>query len=264
MHVHSRHSDGTDQVTELVDHACGQGLAGLSVTDHDTTVGQMEAQSLASLRGLEYMTGVELSLADGDRDVHLLVYRFDPLHPQLVERLAHFRAVRRDRFLAMVLRLSQLGLEVSLESLGPQTEGAALGRPHLAKLLVEQGRVGSVREAFDKYLAVGKPAYVPKAMLSPADGIALGRNAGGVTVLAHPGSYPFEPDLRSLVDLGLQGVETTYPSWDSATTAFWRAQARRFNLLETGGSDYHGQNRGYVRVGEATVGESEWSRLLTA
>ena len=175
-----------------------------------------------------------------------------------------FRKVRRERFYAMVLKLSLLGIELDLRPVGTRPEGAALGRPHLARLLIDQGHVGSLREAFERYLAVGKPAYVPKAQLSPEDGIALGRRAGGVTVLAHPGSYPFEPDLASLVSIGLQGVETTYPSWDQPTTTFWRAQAEKFKLLQTGGSDYHGGNRSHIKVGEATVGESEWARLLTA
>lgn len=264
LHMHSRHSDGTDSVSELVRLVGLQGLAGFSLTDHDTSEGQVEAQNLALGQGLEYITGIELSLSQGDRDIHLLVYRFDPRHPELVERLAHFRRIRRERFYAMVLKLSLLGIELDLQSLGPQPEGGSLGRPHLARLLIEQGKVGGMREAFERFLAVGKPAYVPKAMLHPEDGIALGRSAGGVTVLAHPGSYPFEPELGPLVDVGLQGVETTYPSWDQSTTAFWQAQARKHNLLETGGSDYHGGNRSHVKVGDATVDESDWARLLTA
>lgn len=262
--MHSRHSDGTDTIADLVRQAGLERLAGMSITDHDTVEGQLEAQQLSGEQGLTYMTGLELSLSWGDRDVHLLVYRFDPQNPELLERLTQFRRIRTERFYAMVLKLSLLGIELDLEELGPRSEGGALGRPHLARLLVNQRRVGSMREAFDRFLAVGRPAYVPKAELSPADGIALGRRAGGVTVLAHPGSYPFEPDLAALVELGLQGLETSYPSWDAPTTAFWRAQAKRYRLLETGGSDYHGGNRSHVKLGDATVGESEWTRLLAA
>lgn len=261
--MHSRHSDGTDSVPELVEHARRQGIAGFSITDHDTTAGVAEAEPLARSAGLEFTPGIELSLSEGGRDIHLLVYRFDPAHPDLMARLVHFRAVRRERYYAMAAMLFQLGIELELPPVG-EGEGFSLGRPHLAALLVAQGKVGSVREAFERYLAVGKPAYVPKAVLSPEEGIALGRSAGGVTVLAHPGSYPFEPDLGALAEIGLQGVETSYPSYDAATTGLWRSRARKYNLLETGGSDYHGAHRGQVRIGDAGVGESEWSRLLTA
>ncbi len=260
--MHSRHSDGTDSVPELVEHVRRQGLAGFSITDHDTTSALAEAVPLARAAGLEFTPGIELSLSDGGKDIHLLLYRFDPLYPELVSRRVHFRAVRRERYYAMAAVLFRLGIELELPPLG-EGEGFSLGRPHLAALLVAQRKVGSVREAFERYLAVGKPAYVPKAALSPEEGIALGREAGGVTVLAHPASYPFEPDLESLVDIGLQGVETSYPSWDAATTSLWRSRARKYNLVETGGSDYHGSHRGQVRIGDAGIGEAEWSRLLT-
>lgn len=262
--MHSRHSDGTDSVEELVERVGRAELSGFSITDHDTLAAQADASRLAHEAGLEYLTGIELSVTDDGKDLHLLVYRFQPEHPEFASRLTHFRAVRRERFYAMAAALSQLGIELDLEVKDADVEGKSLGRPHLARLLVEQRRVGSIREAFDRYLAVGKPAYVPKAVLSPEAAIALAREAGGVTVLAHPGSYPFEPNLRPLVDAGLQGVETAYPSWDQTTTALWRSRARHFGLLETGGSDYHGGHRQAVQVGDATVGEAEWSRLLTA
>lgn len=261
--MHTRHSDGTDSVDDVVLQVHKQGLAGFSITDHDTTAACPRAQVLAGELGLAYITGIELSLSEEGRDIHLLVYRFDPSFPEFVTRLDHFRAVRRERFYAMAALLSRLGMDLELPT-GEPVEGFSLGRPHLARLMIDQGKVSGVREAFEKYLAVGRPAYVPKATLSAEEGIALGRRAGGVTVLAHPGSYPFEPDLGALVNLGLQGVETTYPSWDEGTTALWRSRARKFGLLETGGSDYHGGNRHPIRVGDAGIGEQDWSRLLTA
>jgi predicted metal-dependent phosphoesterase TrpH len=264
LHMHTLHSDGTNTVEELVQQVVHAGLTGFSITDHDTTGAQAEATELAAQSELEYVTGLELSITEDDKDIHILVYGYEANHPELEARLDEFRRIRHERMIVMALRLAELGMEVDLEQVVKSAGGGALGRPHLARVLVEEGHVANIREAFDRFLATGKPAYVPKAVLSAREGMELAMRAGGVPVLAHPASYPFEPDLGALVKAGLKGVETSYPFYSPRTTAFWQQKAEEFDLVQTGGSDYHGHHRGHVQVGEATIDAEAYRSLLTA
>jgi predicted metal-dependent phosphoesterase TrpH len=264
LHMHTTHSDGTKTVGEVVQQVVHAGLSGFSITDHDTTAAQAEAIERAEELGLEYITGLELSITEDERDIHILVYGYEVDHSELEAKLDEFRRIRRERMITMALRLAELGMEVNLEQVVKSAGGGAMGRPHLARALLDQGYVGSIREAFDRFLATGKPAYVPKAVLSAREGMELARRAGGVPVLAHPASYPFEPDLAALVRVGLRGVETSYPSYSPRISALWQERAQQHNLVQTGGSDYHGHHRGYVQVGEATIDEQAYRSLLTA
>jgi predicted metal-dependent phosphoesterase TrpH len=251
-------------VADVVRRAAELKLAGISITDHDSTGAQAEAAALAAQYGLKYLTGLELSVSDGDDDIHLLVYGYDPDHEALVTSLKMFRQVRRERAVGMARKLSDLGHPIDIDRLLAAVPAGAVGRPHLARALVATGAVSHVKQAFDLYLALGQPAYLPKFKLSPAEGMALARNVGGVPVLAHPAAYPFAFDLEALVEFGLAGMETTYPGWDTETTAYWRAAARKYDLIETGGSDYHGAHRPSVPVGAATISREMFERLLTA
>jgi predicted metal-dependent phosphoesterase TrpH len=262
--MHTDCSDGTDSVAQVVRQAAELELAGISITDHDSTAAQVEAAALAAQYDFHYLTGLELSVSGGDDDIHLLVYGYDPDHETLVTSLKMFRQVRRERAIGMARKLAELGHPIDIDGLLAGVPSGAVGRPHLARALVDAGAVRHVKQAFDLYLALGQPAYLPKFKLSPAEGIALARNVGGVPVLAHPAAYPFTFDLEALVALGLAGIETTYPGWDNETTAYWRAEARKYNLIETGGSDYHGAHRPSVPVGAATISREMFERLLTA
>jgi predicted metal-dependent phosphoesterase TrpH len=264
LHIHTDHSDGTDPVTDVLKRAAEQELAGISIADHDSTGAQAEAATLAAEYGLDYLTGLELSVTDGENDIHLLAYGFDPDHEQLVTSLKLFRQVRRERAIGMAEKLADLGHPIDIAKILASVPSGAVGRPHLARELVVTGAVSHIKQAFDQYLALGQPAYLPKFKLSPAEGIALTRSVGGVPVLAHPAAYPFAIELEALVELGLAGIETTYPGWDNETTAHWRAEARKYDLIETGGSDYHGSHRPSVPVGAATISREMFERLLTA
>jgi predicted metal-dependent phosphoesterase TrpH len=239
-------------------------LAGFSITDHDSAEGQSEARTLADRHGLGFVTGLELSVYAHGREIHLLVYGYDPEHRELAERLDVFRQSRRDRARGMVEQLRTLGIALDIEQLLSEAPAGAVGRPHLARALIDAGVVRTTREAFDLYLGLGRPAYLPKLEISPEEGIALAKRAGGLAALAHPGSYPYEVDLESLVAVGLEGLETTYPAWNHATTARWRAEARRYGLIESGGSDYHGELRPGIDVGAATISREMFEHLLTA
>jgi len=264
LHLHTEWSDGTDSVADLVARVADRELGGFSVTDHDTIASQAEAASLADEFGLRYITGLELSVTDDDNDIHLLVYGYSPDREELTRELQNFRDTRRTRAIGMAAKLAELGCPVDVDRIFNEAKGHAVGRPHLARALVAAGAARNVREAFNRYLAQGRPAYLPKFKISPPEGIALARRAGGVPVLAHPAAYPFPFDLKAFVDAGLMGLETTYPGWDNSTEAYWRVQAREFGLIETGGSDYHGSHRPGVDVGDATVSAEMFERLLTA
>jgi predicted metal-dependent phosphoesterase TrpH len=264
LHMHTAWSDGTDSVADLVAQVAERELAGFSITDHDTISAQAEAAELGRELGLRYITGIELSVMEGENDIHILAYGFDPEHRELLESLERFRQARVDRALRMAERLKDLGCPIDIEAILLRSGPGAVGRPHLARALVAAGHAENVRAAFDRFLALGRPAYLPKFKLSPREGIALAHRAGGVAVLAHPAVYPFEIHLDRLVGAGLDGLETSYPSWDNETTARWRNLARQHGLLETGGSDYHGAHRPGVAVGSATISPEMFERLLTA
>jgi hypothetical protein len=264
LHMHTNWSDGTDSVADIVAQVAERKLAGFSITDHDTAASQPEAQLLAGEFGLSYITGIELSVTDGPNDLHILVYGYDLDHDELKNALEQFRDARRSRAIGMAQKLRELGCPIDIDNILREAGERSVGRPHLARALVETGSARNVRDAFELYLAAGRPAYLPKFQITPAEGIALARRARGVTVLAHPASYPFKFDLAALAGAGLQGLETSYPSWDNATTSFWRAQAREYHLLESGGSDFHGSHRPGVEVGSATISPEMFQRILTA
>lgn len=264
LHLHTTWSDGTDPVADVVAQVVERKLAGFSITDHDTIAAQEEARALAQDFGLRYITGIELSVMDGENDLHVLVYGFDPGNEELLNSLERFRTARVERAIGMARKLAELGCPLDIDAILAASGPGAVGRPHLARALVEVGSAATVREAFDRYLAFGRPAYLPKMKITPACGIALAHRAGGVAVLAHPAVYPFDIPLEDLVAAGLDGLETSYPSWDSQTTAHWRGLARRYRLLETGGSDYHGSHRPGVPVGAATISPEMFERVLTA
>ena len=262
--MHTSWSDGTDPTADVVAQVAERKLAGFSITDHDTIAAQEEASALAQDFGLRYVTGIELSVMDGDNDVHVLVYGFDPANEELLLSLERFRTARIERAKGMAEKLAALGCPIDIDQILTASGPGAVGRPHLARALVQAGSAATVREAFDRFLAFGRPAYLPKMKITPAEGIALAHRAGGVAVLAHPAVYPFDIPLAAFVAAGLDGLETSYPSWDHQTTAHWRGLAKQHGLLETGGSDFHGSHRPGVPVGAATISEEMFERVLTA
>jgi predicted metal-dependent phosphoesterase TrpH len=238
LHCHTTCSDGTLSPTELVRAAVKAGLSALAITDHDTLSGWEEAMISAQPYNLEIVPGVELSTVHNNRSLHILGFYPDAakLIPPLSERLEG----RKRRSRQIVANLEALGYPISLPELG---EGMAAGRPHIASALVKAGHFKSMREAFDQLLGDDQPAYVHYEKFSIGDGITLLRNCGAVPVWAHP--YLFrggevEEVLEELIDAGLMGVEVYHPSHTAKERKNLEELCDRYNLLKTGGSDYHG------------------------
>lgn len=244
LHLHTRASDGSLTPARLVALARERGVETISVTDHDSTEGVDDALAGAQGSALQVIPGVELNTDAATGELHVLGYYLDHHHAGLQARLARLRAGRLGRGEGMVQRLRRLGLDVSWErvqEIAGVGEGGAVGRPHIARALVEKGYVGSVREAFDRYIGNDGPGYVPREKLEPAEAVQIIRDAGGVPVLAHPADIPdFDTLVPDLVAAGLEGLECYYGLYAREVVARLVGQARAYGLVPTGGSDFHG------------------------
>lgn len=249
LHTHSTWSDGLLSPTALVEEAASRGVRALALTDHDTVAGIPEAQATGERLGVEVIPGVELSTSLGrGGEIHLLGYFIDIEAPALLERLGEYARARAERMERMIERLRRVGAPVDPERVREIAGHGTMGRPHLARALIEAGHAADLADAFDRYIGGGKPAYVPRPRVDPAEAIALVRGAGGVAVLAHPFSVGgVEPVLDRLVPAGLAGLEVDYGEYGPEDRAILREIAARRELIATGGSDYHGPDRRTAR-----------------
>ncbi len=254
LHTHTTASDGRLSPPGLVEKAHLRGLSVLSITDHDTLAAYPTASFAAERYGIELIPGVELSANVRGTDVHLLGYGFDLDDAGLRAHLAQYREERQERAEEIVDRLTEIGRPIELDRVLDFAAGGTVGRPHIARALVEAGYAGTVQGAFVQYIGDGAPAFVPKGKASAEELIELVHTAGGVCVLAHPGTWVQVRFAEHLASVGLDGIETVHPSHDDDVREHWRAVTRRLGLFETGGSDYHGFNpRDDERFGQYTV-----------
>lgn len=236
LHTHTYFSDGELSPEELILKAKRNAIKVLGICDHDT----LEARNFMPETDLEVILGTELSLSDGEKDIHLLVYFPEP-GSELEKTLINIRKVRFDRIKKIIKKLRDLGIKIELEEIMNEKDVQAFGRPHIARILVKKGYVSSLDEAFELYLGKDRPAYVPKFKLTPKEGIELAIKSGGIPVIAHPGIENLDYDyLDYLKKLGMKGVEVFYPDHDSEKEKYYLVYAVRNNLLITGGSDFHG------------------------
>lgn len=243
LHAHSTASDGALRPADAVAAAHAVGLAAFALTDHDTLGGIPEAQAAADACGLRLIPGVELSVHQGSDEVHLLGLHIRDV-AAMQARLEVYRDRRRSRAEQMVARLNGAGLAVTMDAVLAASDGGAIGRPHVARALVAGGHVRDVREAFDKWLGAGRPAYVDKERLEIAEGIALIHDAGGIAIYAHPGPDGRRERIEPLVAVGLDGLEVRHPSHSRDDELRLAALAAFFGLVVSGGSDWHGAMHG--------------------
>jgi predicted metal-dependent phosphoesterase TrpH len=255
LHAHSTASDGLLAPARLVALAAERGLRILALTDHDTVAGLAEAAAVARARGPRLVPGVELSTQVEAGEVHILGYFINPGAPDLLGALARFQDARAGRAATMVERLAAVGAPIALARVVALAGGGSLGRPHVARALVEAGHAASVGDAFERYLVRGRPGYVERYRLTPADAVRLVRAAGGVPVLAHPHSAAdLDALLPELVAAGLGGLECHYGDYDDRRKEELLALAARHDLVATGGTDFHGLGLAHQRsLGDTPV-----------
>jgi predicted metal-dependent phosphoesterase TrpH len=255
LHTHSTASDGTFSPEELVYLAKKEKLQALALTDHDTIDGLKPAYNTAKDLGLPFLCGVEISIKfEGPGHFHLLGYFLEPEIPKINDTLLKLKKAREERNKKMIEKLNNLGIKITLEELKEIAQGE-IGRPHIAILLVKKGIVKSFEEAFQKYLKKGAPAYVPKALLLPEEGIKLILEAKGIPVLAHPitlklNLLELKKYIKLLKNFGLMGIEVFYPEHTTDFTKFLIECAKELGLLLTGGSDFHGENKPDIKLGK--------------
>ncbi|MBW8770412.1 MAG: PHP domain-containing protein [Gemmatimonadetes bacterium] len=256
LHMHSTASDGSRAPADVVRAAKRADLVAIALTDHDTVAGLAEARAAGEELGVRIINGVELSAVEGDSETHLLGLHLSDT--SVLERgLTELREMRSRRATRIVELLQAQGVQVTLDDVLMQAGAGAIGRPHVARALVADGWAVDVRDAFDRYLAAGRSAYVAKDQLGMRDAIAMVHAAGGLAVLAHPGATATRERLEALRALGLDGVEIKHPSHSPQDTARIRTLADQLGLLPSGGSDWHGAADGSRTIGMMHV-PIEW------
>jgi predicted metal-dependent phosphoesterase TrpH len=245
LHIHTNFSDGVFTPSEVVDYAVKMKLAAISITDHDSVDGIEEALSAAKNKGLEVIAGIELSCTAGEEpgnEIHILGYHIDYKSQKLKNVLEEFKEVRRQRAREIYEKLKAGGVALKNTDFFEKAGNRAIGRMHFAKALVEEKFVSGVREAFQRYLAQGKPAYVSKKVLTAQDGIKLILEAGGIPVMAHPyyAHYGDKNMMLSLVKAGLMGIEAWHSKHPESAVKKFLSMAQEYDLIVTGGSDCHG------------------------
>lgn len=257
LHTHTHHSDGTRTSREVIDVARASGIGILSISDHDNLAAYFESKTYADSREVQLVAGVELSCEYQGHDIHILAYAFDPLDDRVDQRLRSFRTTREDRGRRMVDKLGQLGIKVDHARVQELAAGGAMGRPHVARALVENGYVKSVAEAFDRLIGAGKPAYVEKERFQIQEAVKLIHEAGGVLSVAHPTLYQNHEHLVPLIlDLGVDAIEVMHPEVDEKNREMYTNLARFHGKFLTGGSDDHGSVKEKETLGTIRVPEN--------
>lgn len=254
LHLHTTYSDGSLSPREVLARANAVGVTALAITDHDTTDGLQEAFDAGGHLGIEVIPGMELSSQWNGEEVHILGYFINWQDETLQRQLEGLRSSRRVRMIQMLAKLREQGMALRYQDLRSLAGTSVIGRPHLAQLLLKQGYVRSIREAFDRYLTRGSPAYVPRDLPEPAIVMSWIRAAGGVPVLAHPRWGPDRTEslfqqCERLKEDGLRGLEIHYSTHHPQQVSRLLSIARRLNLLVTGGSDFHGETKPGIEVG---------------
>src|SRR4051794_4889955 len=258
LHCHSTASDGTYPPREVVRLAKQSNLTALALTDHDTVAGCGEAADEAKNLSLDFLCGIEISAEfPHPGTMHILGYGVDTDSLHLKNLTETLLAGRDNRNPKIVAKLNEMGVSVTMKEWEDEAKGNVLGRPQLAAILMRKGYVSSIKQAFEKYIGQGAPAYFDKERLEPREAVDRIRRAGGLPVLAHPTQLrkenfaQLETEIKNLADLGMAGIEVIHSDFDQSTVDFLTAQADKLGLLKTGGSDFHGSNKPNIELGVA-------------
>lgn len=244
LHIHSNFSDGLLSPEEIVRKARDSGLSVISITDHDIVDGIEPALAEGIKTGVKVIPGIEFTTDLPDTEIHILGYYIDYKAKWLKELLLKIREDRTNRIYKIAEKLKKLGIDINAEDILALAEKGSVGRPHVARMLLEKGIVKSIQEAFNKYLDNNAPAYVPHFRLTPAEAVKTIIRAGGIAVYAHPAVSNKDEMIPELVAAGLGGIEVYYKSSERSDAKenekHYKSLAKKYGLLMTGGSDFHG------------------------
>lgn len=254
LHVHSNKSDGTFTPSELVTMAIKKNLTALALTDHDTTDGLEELANAAAGKPLAVVPGIELSTEYEGKDIHIVGLFIDPTQSDFRAHLKAFVESRDDRNRKMCANLQEAGIPISYEALQEANPGSVITRAHYGTWLLEHGVVSSVADAFSKYLGDHTPYFVPREKVTPQQAVSLTQKAGGLAILAHPILYRMSRErldilVRCLKEVGLTGIEAIYATYNSREENQIRQLASKYDLLLSGGSDFHGFAKPKLELG---------------
>lgn len=265
LHVHTTASDGEDTPETVVRLAVEMGLGGLAITDHDSVGGLEPAREFIRKNRLkiDLIPGIELNTDYGDDDVHILGYFIDAADKYLRRRISEIKEQRCSRAGKIIARLKDMGINIDFDQVKDMAQGDLIGRPHIARVLYLNGYAGSADEAFARYIARDRPAYVPRYKFTPAEAVTLVKQSGGIAVLAHPGLIKDDREVLDIINIGIEGLEVYYPEHSREQIKKYTLLARENNLLITGGSDYHGPGSKESRgsLGSAGIDEAMAKRL---
>jgi len=249
LHIHTNYSDGLDSPEKVLEIVRSKGISAFAICDHDNIDAYGAVVKMLKPGDPEIITGVELSAGKSGDDIHIIGYMFDPKSKEMEKAVSFFSEKRNLRAVKMLKKLNDLGVEIDIELVREIAGGSAIGRPHVAEALFRVGAVKHYNKAFNKYIGLHDPAYVPKENLKPEQAIDLIHNAGGLAVLAHPAISDVYKYIDEFSDHGLDGIEIFHSSHDKPMRKKLRKIARDKNLLMTGGSDYHGRSDHHGMIG---------------
>ncbi|MBN2188295.1 MAG: PHP domain-containing protein [Chitinispirillaceae bacterium] len=253
LHIHTIHSDGSSTVKEVLEAAARQGLAAIAITDHDCVDAYPEALERGEQLGIEVIPGLELSSEIEGTDLHILGYFIDIANVTLNRRLTEMKEARYLRARKIVENLNRDGIDLRFDTVLSIAGVGAIGRPHIAAAMLREELVYSFREAFEKYLGYGLPAYVEKYRMQPREVFELIKQAGGVPVLAHPGVTKIDERIPEFIKDGVLGIETYHTEHSAASRQNYLKIARKNGLAFTGGSDFHNSNHNKSEIGVPRV-----------
>jgi len=265
LHIHTVKSDGSDTVEEIFNHAKREGLQAIAITDHDTLAAVPEGREMEKKYGVEYVAGVELSAMHDAKEVHIVGLYVDPENKHFQDMLSYFQKRRAERAEKIIRKLKEQGLRIEYEELYEITENMNnAGRLHIAKLLVKKNLALSIKDAFNKYLSEGRPAYVEKAKLTVKEAVDIIREVDGISVLAHPSLLDRDELIEGWKAIGLDGIEAFHPDHSYEDMIRYLDIAGRFGLLVSGGSDCHGTAKDYTRIGKIKLPYAYFEKIKEA
>ncbi len=253
LHMHTHFSDGRCSPKETAAIAAERRLAAIAITDHDSLDALPEAQECTNKLGIEFVTGIELSCTYQNSDIHMLAYFVDCNYKPLAEKVKFYQAERLKRGEMMVRKLNEMGLDLRMDTVKRMAGSGVVGRPHVADALLSEEFVQTFDEAFSRYLGYHAPAYVPKTFFDPVEAIELVHKAGGLAIMAHPGTAKRDDTIDYFKEIGMDGIEVYHSKHTAQQVRHYKSIAEKKNLLISGGSDWHGRPDPRAEMGSQRV-----------